>query len=405
MENGFKVEDRDYNLYHTSYYEDHDIGDDKISLNVGAPGVDVLRSSAQFMLKSTQMRLEKEIAGNGDLLQYGSMMGDPDYRKNVAKLLSEEYNDDVHWSSLLTTSGATAGLSLLAGAFFNAGDYIFIEDPTYFQVNRIVGIDLGLKTVPIPFTDDGINLEILTKEIEVRRPKDFRPTTERPFWALMYAITVYQNPTGICYSKEKCEKLLKLARKNNIMIICDDVYNLLCLNKNDGDDFERAPPRLLQYDVKSDEDYFGNVVSNGSFSKVLGPGLRLGWIEAPLVVLSKLLMNGCLIGGGALNHYTSGIVACSLNTELFNNYLLMVKNEGKGGYFMWFELPSSFDVQAFGDVCKRKHNISFTHGVTCSTAGNWQNCIRICFMYYPVDELVKGVRTLLCELDSRLNAQ
>ncbi|XP_071948031.1 2-aminoadipate transaminase-like isoform X2 [Antedon mediterranea] len=369
---------------------------------------------------------QQEISGDADLLQYGSSLGDPDYRTNVAKFLSSHYQDSVDPESIFTTCGATIGLSILVSIFFNAGDVIFVEDPTFFRVNQIVR-GYGLTVVPIPLVDDGIEVEMLEKEVKGKRPLDFQPTDQRPFWACMYLMTVYHNPTGICYSKEKCKALIRLARDNNILIICDDVYNLLCFEKN-GNAFKRAPPRLFQYDVKADDDYFGNVVSNGSFSKVLAPGLRLGWFEAPKVVINQLLLDGRIQGGGSMNHYTSGIVASSLNTDLFSDHLLMVRSRGKekldailgvfrercpegvkfsiptGGYFMWIELPGSVDIPELHECCLKNHNISFHHGVKCSVPGRCQNCIRICFMYYSAAELVTAATKLLEEIEVRLTA-
>ncbi|XP_033104438.1 uncharacterized protein YER152C-like [Anneissia japonica] len=224
---------------------------------------------------------------------------------------------------------------------------------------------------------------------------------------------------------QRCEKIVKLARKYNILVLCDDVYNSLCFEKK-GDAFKRAPARLLKYDVKSDGDYFGNVVSNGSFSKLLGPGLRLGWIEAPKVVLSKLMINGCLISGGSMNHYTSGIVGSSLNTDLFKAYLSTVRNTGKrkldsvldvlhkhcptnvkysvpkGGYFIWIELPSYVDAEKLNEICYDTHRVSFQLGHLCSTAGNFKNCLRICFMYYSTQELCKATKMLLSTIELQL---
>ncbi|XP_033103362.1 uncharacterized protein YER152C-like [Anneissia japonica] len=425
MSNGIKFQDKDYGMHNNLFTEEHMLADGKYGLDVGGPGVGMLRSAAKFMMKATEMRLEKEISGEGDLLQYGSTLGDPAYRINLAKFLSEQFDDIVDSKSLMTTTGATAGLSLLASTFFNVEDYIFIEDPTYFHVNKLVAVDLGLKAVPIPIVEDGLDLEMLEEELERRKPVDFQPTTERPFWALVYVVSVYQNPTGLCYSKEKCEKLVNLAREYNLLVVSDDVYNLLCLEK-DGDAFKRAPPRLYQYDVKSDNDYFGNIVSNGSFSKILGPGLRLGWIEAPKVVLSKLMVDGVLLGGGSMNHFTSGIVGSSLNTDLFSAFLLMVRTTlkrklnavldvlqkhcpksvkysvPKGGYFIWIELPSYVDVHELSEFCQKIHNVSILEGKRCSVAGNCQSFLRICFAYYSVQENCIAVKKLLGAMESRL---
>lgn len=103
---------------------------------------------------------------------------------------------------------------------------------------------------------------------------------------------------------EKCKFLVDVARKLDMIVVCDDVYNLLYY----GDD-KNPPARLFSYDNPKDEDYKGgNIVSNGSFSKILAPGFRVGWLEAPQRVVTKLKKSGLLQSGGSVNNVMFGII-------------------------------------------------------------------------------------------------
>jgi DNA-binding transcriptional MocR family regulator len=89
-------------------------------------------------------------------------------------------------------------------------------------------------------------------------------------------------------------------------VVCDDVYNLLYFTPPDRDG--KSPKRLFAYDDKKDPQYKGNVVSNGSFSKIFSPGVRLGWLEAPKSIVDTLYKNPVLLTGGAFNHTMSHVI-------------------------------------------------------------------------------------------------
>lgn len=103
---------------------------------------------------------------------------------------------------------------------------------------------------------------------------------------------------------EKCKSLVEVVRKLDMVVVCDDVYNLLYY----GND-ENPPARLFSYDDPRDENYKGgNIISNGSFSKILAPGFRVGWLEAPQRIVTKLKQSGILQSGGSVNNVMFGIV-------------------------------------------------------------------------------------------------
>ena len=172
---------------------------------------------------------------------------------------------------IFITSGATQGLHVILSTLIDFEGYIFVDEVTYMIALDTIKQFYTLNIIPVKLNEDGVDLEMLEKLVQEKQFK----SKNKEFWGMYYTIPTYHNPTGILFSKEVCENLIKLARKYDFLITCDDVYNILYYKDS------KAPQRLFAYDNREDTDYKGNVVSNGSFSKILGPGVRLGWLEMP----------------------------------------------------------------------------------------------------------------------------
>lgn len=130
----------------------------------------------------------------------------------------------------------------------------------------------AFRVVACPLEADGPDMKAF-EEILVKN--DIKSPSQSRFHCMYYTIPVNHNPTGISFSESKSNTLVELSRKYNFLIACDDVYNLLDYT---GDD---KVPRLFALDHSGDAGYKGNIISNGSFSKILSPGVRVGWIECP----------------------------------------------------------------------------------------------------------------------------
>lgn len=201
------------------------------------------------------------------------------------------------------------------------------------------------------------------------------------------------------------------------MVLCDDVYNIL--------NFGEKPlhSRLMAYDARTDADYAGNVISNGSFSKIIGPGVRLGWLEVPPRLKTQLDTNGIIQSGGCFNNYTAGIVASLFELQLAQSHIgrlyqaykermlatIMVLRtelpEGcsftptSGGYFIWISLPNHLEASKFLEYSLEHVKISFIPGPRFAAEdGNGKHLFRISIAFHGKEKLEDGVRRLCLAL-------
>jgi len=197
---------------------------------------------------------------------------------------------------------------------------IFVDEVTYMIALSAMSQFTTMKVVTVPLTKDGVDIETLRK---LTAEHKFKSKTKM-FWGMYYTIPVFHNPTGLLYSEETCKHLIKLSRENDFLITCDDVYNLLSYS------CDAPPKRLFAYDNRNDENYMGHVISNGSFSKILSPGVRVGWMECPSRCVKLFDESGIMRSGGAVNNYTSGVVASLIELGLARKHLEMCRDKYKG---------------------------------------------------------------------------
>lgn len=393
-----------------------------VCLGVGAPDKPLLKKTADVMLQGTKALLE---SGDVDCLQYGPRRGDPEMLKELAKFLTNEYQDEVKCENLMINAGATQGLKFLSKTLFDAGDLVLFEDPTYFIAITVLIKDTGLKPIAVPTDDDGINVDevdkILTEHVAGKTL-----TSSKPYSALVYLVPTFNNPKGTILSEEKSKKLIKVLRKHKALAICDDVYNTLSFIDERPPLVTPPPKRLFAYDNEADPDYQGNVVSNSTFSKIMGPGLRLGWMEAPPHLLTMFESSGYVLSGGCFNHYTSCVIREGLKLGLISKLVREVREvyqsrknalcdaidkfipiaqylRPKGGYFVWVVLPENLNANDIFTICKEKYKVSFRPGALCSCVGNFQNCLRLSFAYYSEEILSEAVRKIGMAINDLLN--
>jgi DNA-binding transcriptional MocR family regulator len=207
----------------------------------------------------------------------------------------------------------------------------------------------------------------------------------------------------VTLSASRREKLVSLSEKHDFLIVADEVYQLLA--------YTATPPPPMTYFDKS-----ARVLSLGSFSKILAPGLRLGWIQAKPSLLEPFVVCGYLDSGGGLNPFVSSIVESVIELGLQKDYLNFLKKtyhnrmvelskalrehiplinytDPDGGYFIWSYLPEGTDAE-IKLAEANKHQVGFQPGIKFSSAAGLRNYMRFCFAFYGEADLLEGVERL-----------
>lgn len=324
------------------------------------------------------------------VLQYGKVLGYDEVRVSLARYLTDAYGHEVHADELMLTGGTSTALTFVSEVFAERGAVIVSEDPTYFLAHGIFA-SAGLDVRPVAVDDHGLSTDALTELLDA----GLRP-------AFVYVIPRFQNPTGVSLSPARADRLLELAETHDFVIIADEPYP--CLHYG-----AQRVGSLVAHDRGR-----GRVLSLGSFSKLLGPGLRLGWAHGEPQLIERLSMHGALRSGGCLNpvianlvHHTidSGFLAAhvaelrevfggrarALSTALREQLPGVRFHPPEGGYFCWLELEPGTDTDA---LLARAEDIRFIPGSRCAVGRELGHCLRLSIAFYEAHELVEGVSRL-----------
>lgn len=363
-----------------------------IDLGLGQPEasvypVDVLREAAAACYRS---------GAPDTFLGYGAEYGDGHHRVALARYLTSAYRVPIDPELLLSTNGNSQGLDLVCTAFTEPGDTVIVEEPTYFLAGQTFD-DHRLRVIGVPLDDDGIRIDLLEEALAHAEANDRPPR-------LIYTIPAFHNPTSIALRAERRAALAPLAARYQALVVADEVYQLLNYASE-------GPPPMSAWV----ED--GNVISLGTFSKILAPGLRLGWIHAAPDLLRRLVRCGVIVSGGGLNPVTSALVTevirsggLAANVEALRSkysHRIEVMDEAlrahlpdgvswrrpTGGYFFWLRLPEGLD----GTAVRRQANqlgLDFRPGSLFSAGNGLRDFIRLSFAYYLDSDLVEGVARL-----------
>lgn len=384
-----------------------------VNFGVGQPANNILNLD---MIKRGMQHIIDNVQDNA-LLQYGDIPGYNTFRESLSTYLEEQYGAQVGANNLFMTNGVTQALSLICSLFAKRNQQVtlFVEDSSYFLAINIFQ-DFGLNVVPINMTKNGIDLDVL----RLRLAESYADIK------ILYTIPTFHNPTGITLSHKKRQELAELADQYDLLIVADEVYQLLY--------FEDKPPNPMCY-------YYSKTLSLGSFSKILAPSLRLGWIQTFDTELMDVL-KGCgqLDSSGGLNPISMSIVHPLIDSGELDNQIQeyrrilkercdaladsvdkrLVKNgyasytRPTGGYFLWLEcFPDSEDVPEFNIDCLMDCNIhhkvkahpgykfcSFYNDDQCGNVStDCDSFIRLSFSYYDKEDMDLGVSRLQQSFD------
>ncbi|NJC96433.1 MAG: PLP-dependent aminotransferase family protein [Anaerolineae bacterium] len=353
-----------------------------IDLGLGNPPLsllplDLIRSAAQKALSQT----------SNSFLQYGAEQGDGYFRLALSGFLSQGYGFEVAPETLFTTTGISNGLDLLCTLFTETGDTIFVEEPSYFLALRIFA-DHRLQVVPIEMDEEGFIIESLEEKLTRYKPK------------FLYTIPVHQNPSGRTLTETRRARLIELSRQYDFLLLADEVYQLLNYSGKPPISFGTYP-------------HIENVISLGSFSKILAPGLRLGWIQAHENVINRLVTGGLLDSGGGLNPFTSAIIReviesgdlernvnglietyrprdALMDSQLREHLPNVTYSVPHGGYFFWIRLPEEIDTAVLRQKAQAS-KVDIRPGALFSSQNGLRNYMRLCFVFHEEEEIEEGI--------------
>lgn len=323
-------------------------------------------------------------------LQYGMTQGKEDLRETIVELMKRE-GVETDAGSISITHGSQQGISLTSMLFLNPGDVVLTENPSYlgaFSAYRPYEIDF----VGVDGDKDGMFMDDL--EAKIRANGKVK---------MIYIIPNFQNPTGRTWSLERRKALIEVADRYDLPIVEDNAYGEL---RFDG---ERIPS------IKS-LDTEGRVLYLGSFSKVLAPGLRVGWLCSSKEIAPKFeyLKYGADLQNTELSQM---IIQTFLRENDLDDHLNKIKevykrrrdrmiNEIKhsfpgkakyyhpeGGMFVWVELPSHINTRELLKKAVAK-KVAFVPGGSFYPAGDCESSMRLNFSTMEDDKIAEGIRIL-----------
>ena len=359
---------------------------DIIDLALGHPSPELL--PLELLRDAAAGRLGQ---GDRSLLQYGYEQGDIRFRTRLARFLSRRYSAEVGPEALFVSGGVSQALDLVCSLFTRPGQRVLVEEPSYFLALRIFA-DHGLAVEGVPTDRQGLIPEALEERLR------------RGSWALLYTVPAHQNPTGTTLPEARRARVLDLCREHGVLLVADEVYHLLS--------FTADPPPAVG--VRSPK---GGALSLGSFSKILAPGLRLGWVQGPPDLLRRLASCGFLDSGGGLAPFTSAVVSGLLEQGSLDAHLdrlrgiyasrsramasSIEKRFGgaaetslpRGGFFFWVRLKGAADAGQLLPLA-RAAGVTFVPGSRFSTRNAQKDCLRLSFSYYDEEHIAQGVARL-----------
>jgi 2-aminoadipate transaminase len=360
------------------------------SYNFGAGKPDPASFPYQELVQAMADVMEVEGA---DALTYGAFYGYDGLRDLVVHKYRLFEGLELTRDNIVIANGSNHALAMVAEAFVDDGDPVICEAPTYLttiQMFRRLGADvIGVEVDAEGMRTDRVAERLAELERAGRQCK------------LIYTIDTFQNPSGPTLTERRRRELLALARAHNVMILEDDAYGELR--------FEGEPqPSLFALD---DSDL---VCRTGTLSKILGAGMRIGWVVAPVSVLPHI---AAFNFGGGVSPLTSRICTFYLREHLEGHVEELIEiyrakrdamldelerglgdtdatwSRPEGGFFIWVKLPSGTDPKRLGELAQEA-SVGYAAGPAFMPNGGGEEYIRLAYSFEAPDEIREGTRRL-----------
>ncbi|MEC4677072.1 MAG: PLP-dependent aminotransferase family protein [Nitrospirota bacterium] len=332
-----------------------------------------------------------------DIFQYSNSEGYPELREYISERYRQKKKLDIPVENILITNGSQQGLDLLGKVLINDGDGLIIEEPGYLGAIQAFSI-YKAEFLPVPVGEEGMHIKKLRSVMTGKKPK------------LMYTVPTFQNPSGICYSESNRLEITEILKGARTLLIEDDPYGDLRFSGDHKQSFKALLP--------------DNTVLLGSFSKIVVPGFRLGWIVAPDRLMKKLV-----IAKQAADLHTSYFTQCVMYQYLKDNDIdahikKIIQVYGKqqhamlesieryfpsdvgytrpeGGMFLWATLPEHVTSLELFDLAV-KDKVIFVPGDPFYVNRSGTNTLRLSFSCVDAATIKTGICRLGKAIDKLL---
>ncbi|MCG2896585.1 MAG: PLP-dependent aminotransferase family protein [Acidilobus sp.] len=361
-----------------------------LSLAGGLPGPEVFPKEDLARIAS---RVIEELGDSA--LQYSPTLGVMPFREAVADFVRSKGVKVLSDDRVAVTTGSQEAIYLLAMTLINPKDAIIVESPTYLAALNVFRY-YGAEFVSVPLDENGMKTELLEDKIKEAKSKGLNVK-------LVYTVATCHNPTGVIMHDDRRKELLEVASKYDLLVIEDDPYSFFVF-----DDVPFTPLKTL--------DSEGRVIYLGTFSKILAPGLRLGYMVADrqitrMVELAKQMVD---LHSSTLSQYIAlyalkeGVVEKTIQKarvvyrekrDIMVESLEKYMPEGshwfkpRGGLFAFIYLPDGVDTSDMLPMAIER-GVAYVPGRSFFSDGSGVNAMRINFSYLPPDKLREGIRLI-----------
>lgn len=329
-------------------------------------------------------------------LQYGKTEGLDELVDFVVEWCNKRYNFSIKPENVVIVSGSQQAMDAIGKVFIDYGDLIYVEAPTY--VGTLVAFrNCGARFVGIPMDEEGMIVDLLEEDIKKRQKENL------PMPKFVYVIPNFQNPSGRVLSLHRRKRLYELAEKYDLVIIEDDAYGEIYYD-------EKPPAHIKSMDVSN------RVIYCGTFSKILAPGTRVGWIIGDKDIIRKIVLvkQGMDLSTSTLaqffiyefckrgwlepqielirKHYS---VKRDVMEEAIREYLPAGTKYSRpgGGFFYWVQVEGVDTTDLF-KLAVEKYGVAYVVGSAFYPYGERNDEMRINFTYPSENELKEGIKRL-----------
>lgn len=323
------------------------------------------------------------------VLQYATSEGYQPLRAFIAERYKQKKGLNINEDNIVITNGSQQALDLVAKLFIDQRDPVLLEKPSYLGAIQAFSVFEPTFHM-VELQQDGVNLQDLQKQLHLLKPK------------LFYIVPNFQNPTGISYSQEKRKECAHLLRDTNTWLIEDDPYGEI---RFIGED--KLPVTSFMQEQS---------ILCGSFSKIVAPGLRLGWMAVPDQILNKITILKQATDLHS-NYFSQRVLSQYLEDNDIDQHIQLIKDAYKkqrnlmisaidkyfpeevkvtrpeGGMFLWATLPPSLNsIELFKLSLAKK--VAFVPGRPFYTSNDGYNTMRLNFSNAPADKIEEGIKRL-----------